>query len=325
MATLNETKAQRAERLKQALNPWTAFAEIERFAREGHASIPPAWGTYFRWGGIYSQGDGVGAVGGKGGEGKAVPYFMTRIRVPNGFVSAEQLRAIADLAEDHGRGTADLTVRQNFQLHWVTVEGLPDLIRRLDAVGISTLGACGDVTRNITGCPVAGVDADEVADASDIVREATDLLNGNAAFYNLPRKYKVSITGCRVWCSYPEINDVGLTAVRHPERDEVGFSLRVGGGLSTDPHFGERLDAFVRWDQAIAVVEAVSAIFRDSDVLREHRERARLKFLFLRHGWTAERFLAEVERRLGHALEPAVAEEAPDDVYRDHVGFHPQK
>ena len=251
MQALKETKAQRAERLKQALNPWTAFAEIERFAREGHASIPPEWSTYFRWWGIYSQGDGVGAVGGTGGEGKAVPYFMMRIRVPNGFVNAEQLRTIADLAERHARGIADITVRQNFQLHWVTIEALPDLVRRLDKVGITTIGTCGDVTRNITGCPVAGIDADEVADASDVVRRVTDLLNGNPDFYNLPRKYKVSISGCRVWCTYPEINDVGLTAIRHPARDEIGFSLRVGGGLSTEPHFGERLDAFVRWDQAV--------------------------------------------------------------------------
>ena len=325
MQALKETKAQRAERLKQALNPWTAFAEIERFAREGHASIPPEWSTYFRWWGIYSQGDGVGAVGGTGGEGKAVPYFMTRIRVPNGFVSAEQLRTIADLAERHARGVADVTVRQNFQLHWVTIEALPDLIRRLEKVGISTIGTCGDVTRNLTGCPVAGIDADEIADASDVVRRVTDLLNGNPDFYNLPRKYKVSISGCRVWCTYPEINDVGLTAIRHPARDEIGFSIRVGGGLSTEPHFGERLDAFVRWDQAVAVVEAVSAIFRDSDVLRENREKARLKFLFLRHGWTAASFLAELERRLGGALERAVPEDPPDDVYRDHVGFRPQK
>jgi sulfite reductase (ferredoxin) len=325
MDAVKETKAQRAERLKQSLNPWTAFAEIERFAREGHASIPAEWGTYFRWWGIYSQGDGVGAVGGKGGEGEAVPYFMTRIRVPNGFVNAEQLRTIADLAERYGRGVADLTVRQNFQLHWVTIEALPDLIRRLEAVGITTLGACGDVTRNVTGCPVAGIAADEIADASDLVRAATDLLNGNPDFYNLPRKYKVSISGCREWCTYPEINDVGLTAIRHPARDEVGFSLRVGGGLSTDPNFGERLDAFVPWDRAVPVVEAVSAIFRDSEVLRESREKARLKFLFLRHGWTAARFLAEVERRLGSPLERAVAEDPPEDAYRDHVGFHAQK
>jgi sulfite reductase (ferredoxin) len=187
MQPAKETKAQRAERLKRALNPWTAFSEIERFAREGHDSIPPEWlNTYFRWWGIYTQGDGAGAVGGAGGEGKAVPYFMTRIRVPNGFVNAAQLRAIADLAERHARGVADVTVRQNFQLHWVSIEALPDIVRSLEAVGITTIGTCGDVTRNLTGCPVAGIDRDEIADASAVVRAATDRLNGTPTSTTCP-------------------------------------------------------------------------------------------------------------------------------------------
>src|SRR6266581_1274794 len=175
---VTETKAQRVERLKRELNPWEAYAEIQRFAREGWDAIPPEWlGTCFRWWGIYTQGDGIGAIGGKGGEGKA--------------------------------------------------------------------------TRHVTGCPLAGVDADEIVDASPLVQAATRMLNGNPAFYNLPRKYKVSITGCRAWCSYPEINDVGLTALHHEATGELGFAVRVGGGLSTDPHLGVRLDAFVPWGQAL--------------------------------------------------------------------------
>ncbi|HEV8471760.1 MAG TPA: nitrite/sulfite reductase [Methylomirabilota bacterium] len=325
MGDVKETKAQRAERLKRELNPWEAYDTIVRFAREGHGAIPPEWGTYFRWWGIYSQGDGVGAVGGVGGEGRATKHFMIRVRVPNGILSAPQLRLLADLTERHARGIADLTVRQNVQLHWITIEDLPVVMQALWRAGLTSLGACGDVTRNVTGCPLAGVDADEIVDASPLVLEATRLLNGNADFYNLPRKYKVTITGCRAWCSYPEINDVGLTALRHPVSDELGFSLRVGGGLSTDPHLGPRLDAFVRWHQAVPVVRAVTEVFRDSDVLREHREKARLKFLFLHRGWTAERFLAAVEERLGYALDRAPRETPPEDVYRDHVGVHPQR
>jgi sulfite reductase (ferredoxin) len=325
MDAIKETKAQRAERLKRELNPWEAYAEIRRFAREGHASIPPEWATYFRWWGIYSQGDGVGAVGGRGGEGRSVPYFMVRIRIPNGALAAPQLRTLADLAERHARGVADLTVRQNVQLHWVTIEDLPTVFETLWRTGITTLGACGDVTRNVTGCPVAGVDADELFDASPLVHEATSLLNGNPEFYNLPRKFKVTITGCRSWCVYPEINDVGLTAVRHPVSGEIGFAVRVGGGLSTDPHLGVRLDAFVRPREAVPVVRAVAEIFRDSDVLRENREKARLKFLFLNGGWTPERFLAELERRLGRRLSPGVPDDPPADVYRDHVGVHAQR
>ena len=324
--TAKETKAQRAERLKAAINPWAAQAEIDRFGREGWDSIPPEWlNTYFRWWGIYTQGDGVGAVGGKGGEGKAVPYLMLRIRIPNGLLTSRQLTTIADVAERYARGVADITVRQNIQLHWIRVEDLPAVIRALSDVGITTLGACGDVTRNVTGCPVAGVDADEIADASPLAQAATDMLNGSPDFYNLPRKFKISITGCRVWCSYPEINDVALTALRHPYTGLPGFSLRVGGGLSTDPHLAPRLDAFIPWHQALAVVKGVAEIFRDSDVLRQNREKARLKFLFLQHGWTAERFQAELERRLGEKLEPGVPEFAPEDIYRDHVGIHPQK
>jgi len=324
--TAKETKAQRAERLKAAINPWAAQAEIDRFGREGWDSIPPEWlNTYFRWWGIYTQGDGVGAVGGKGGEGKAVPYLMLRIRIPNGLLTSRQLTTIADVAERYARGVADITVRQNIQLHWIRIEDLPAVIRALSDVGITTLGACGDVTRNVTGCPVAGVDADEIADASPLAQAATDMLNGSPDFYNLPRKFKISITGCRVWCSYPEINDVALTALRHPYTGLPGFSLRVAGGLSTDPHLAPRLDAFIPWHQALAVVKGVAEIFRDSDVLRQNREKARLKFLFLQHGWTAERFQAELERRLGEKLEPGVPEFAPEDIYRDHVGIHPQK
>ncbi len=322
---IKETKVQRAERLKRELNPWEAYAEIRRFAREGHASIPPEWATYFRWWGIYSQGDGVGAVGGRGGEGRAVPYFMVRIRIPNGALAGHQLRTLADLAERHARGVADLTVRQNVQLHWVTIEDLPTIFETLWRTGITTLGSCGDVTRNVTGCPVAGVDADELIDASPLVHEATRLLNGNPEFYNLPRKFKVTITGCRSWCVYPEINDVGLMAVRHPESGEIGFAVRVGGGLSTDPHLGVRLDAFVRQREAVPVVRGIAEIFRDSDVLRQSREKARLKFLFLNGGWTPERFLGELERRLGSRLAPGVPDDPPDDVYRDHVGIHPQR
>jgi sulfite reductase (ferredoxin) len=325
-AAPKETKAQRAERLKRETNPWEQLELIRRFAREGYQSIPAAWlNTYFRWWGVYTQGDGIGAVGGKGGEGKAVPSFMVRIRIPNGQFFSHQLRTIARFVDRSARGQADISVRENIQLHWVPIEDLPDLLENLLRTGLTTMGTCGDVTRNITGCPVAGVDADELVDASPLVQAATRLLNGNPDFYNLPRKYKITIAGCRAWCSYPEINDIGMTAIRHPASGEIGFSVRVGGGLSTNPHLAVRLDAFVHWNEVLPVVRGITEIFRDSDVLRQDREKARLKFLFLHHGWTAERFQRELERRLGFALDPGVAEEPPDDVYRDHVGIHAQK
>ena len=328
MSETKETKAQRVERLKRSKNAWEHFDEIREFAHQGIGSVPPEWlGTYFRSWGIYTQGDGAGVVGGKNGEGKAVPYFMVRIRIPNGLLTSEQVRVIADLSEQHGRGVADITVRQNVQLHWVAIESLPTVLERLWSVGLTTTGACGDVARNITGCPLAGLDGHEIVDASPLALEINRQLGGQNEFYNLPRKFKVSITGCRSWCTYPEINDVGLTATTRERNGstEIGFSIRVGGGLSTDPHLGVRLNAFIQWDQVIPVVRGVAETFRASEVLRQNRERARLKFLFLQHGWTAESFLAELERQIGFKLDSAEPEEVPHDVHRDHVGIHKQK
>lgn len=325
---VKETKAQKSERLKRAMNPWEGLDAIRGFARDGFDSIPAEWiGTYFRWWGIYTQGDGAGVVGGKDGAGKALPFFMVRIRIPNGILRSDQLRAVAGLTRRYARSIADLTVRQNIQLHWVTIEDLPVVLEELWRLGLNTIGACGDVTRNITGCPVAGVDADEICDASSLALEADHMLAGNAEFYNLPRKFKISITGCRVWCPYPEINDVGLTALERVVRgkSEIGFSLRVGGGLSTDPYLGIPLNTFVQWNQVLPVIRGVAELFRDVELLREHRERARLKFLFLRHGWTPQHFQSELERRLGFHLDPAVAANPPADVYRDHIGIHAQK
>ena len=323
-----ETKAQRVERLKREKNPWDALDEIRQFARSGFSSIPPQWiGTYFRWWGVYTQGDGAGVLGGQGGEGKALPFFMVRVRITNGLLTSRQLRTIAQLSRLYARGSADLTVRQNIQLHWVTIESLPEILQALWDVGLNTKGACGDVTRNITGCPVAGVDAHEICDALPVARQIEHMLVGNPEFSNFPRKFKISIAGCRVWCSYPEINDIGLTAIERTVRGakEVGYSLRVGGGLSADPHLAVRLNAFVRSHQLLPAVKGVAELFRDSDSLREHRERARLKFLFLRNGWTAEDFQKELEKRIGFHFDPAADEHPPADIYRDHVGIHPQK
>jgi sulfite reductase (ferredoxin) len=328
MGEVKETKAQRIERLKRAKNAWEHLDEIRAFARDGFASIPPEWiGTYFRTWGVYTQGDGLGVVGGTGGEGKAVPYFMVRIRIPNGLLRSDQVRAVADIAERHARGVADITVRQNFQLHWVTIESLPEVLETLWSVGLTTTGACGDVARNITGCPVAGLDAHEIVDASPLALAIDRELGGQAEFYNLPRKFKISITGCRSWCSYPEINDVALTATTRERngKTEIGFTLRVGGGLSTDPHIAVRLNAFIKWDQVVPVARGVAEIFRASETLRQSREKARLKFLFLQQGWTAESFLDELQRQIGFSLDPAEPEETPVDIHRDHVGIHAQK
>jgi sulfite reductase beta subunit-like hemoprotein len=398
MPDQKETKSQRIERLKRSKNAWDHLDEIREFARLGFNSIPPEWlSTYFRTWGVYTQGDGAGVTGGSGGEGRAVPFFMLRIRVPNGLLTSKQLRTIAALSEGHGNGVADVTVRQNLQLHWLKIESLPEVFERLQSVGLRTTGACGDVVRNITGCPLAGLHAHEIADVSPIVLALDRELGGNPDFYNLPRKFKITVTGCPEWCSYPEINDIALTATLRPTRDvapsavpdspvredttsvaphtlaangalapeagaapwlskragfdfsstnhesqitnhvsatdhesritghELGFTLRVAGGLSTQPHLAVRLNAFVKPHQVIPVVRAITEVFRDSDVLRQSRERARMKYLFLEHHWTPETFLAAVQERLGFTLDPAEPETLPFDIHRDHLGVIPQK
>jgi len=327
-AALKESKAQRVERLKREKLAWDHADEIREFARTGRNSIPPEWlGTYFRSWGIYTQGDGAGVLGGANGEGKSTEFFMVRIRIPNGILRSDQVRTLADLSENHARGLADITVRQNLQLHWVTIESIPEIIEGLQRAGLTTTGACGDVVRTVTGCPVAGLAHDEPFDASPWALAVDRALGGNRDFYNLPRKFKITVTGCPTWCSYPEINDVAFTAARrvHGSRVEHGFSVRVGGGLSTEPHLARKLNAFIRQEQVVDVARGIAEIFRSRDVLRISRDNARLKYLFLKFDWTAEKFLGELQRVIGYGLDPAGNEEIPHDAYRDHTGIHRQK
>jgi sulfite reductase (ferredoxin) len=328
-APLKETKAQKSERLKLAKNPWESWDEVRGYAQQGREAVAPEWSNlYFKWWGIYTQGDGLGVTGGVGGEGKATEYFMMRIGLPNGLLTSAQLHVIADLTQKYARNLADITTRQNIQLHWLTISALVEVTDALTAVGLSPKGACGDVVRNVTGCPLAGIDGHELLDGSPLAVEVAHHLTANPEFYNLPRKFKISITGCPLWCSYPEINDVALTAISREVNGlaEVGYTLRVGGGLSTEPHMAVRIPAFIPQDKALAVVEAVVRIFKDQDALRENRTRARIKYLFMRHGWTAETMLEAIESKLGYKLDlsPVSEDIIPDDVYRDHIGITPQ-
>ena len=325
---MKETKAQKMERLKREKNPWETWDEVRQFAREGRAALTHEWsGAYLKWWGVYTQGDGLGVTGGKGGEGNATEYFMMRIALPNGMVSAHQMHHIADITAKHARGIADITTRQNIQLHWLTIESLPEVVDELLALGLSPKGACGDVVRNVTGCPLAGVDKHELIDASPLAREVAEKLIGNSEFVNLPRKFKITVSGCPVWCSFPEINDVGLTALKRVKdgKEEIGYSLRVGGGLSNEPHLAVRLNAFIPQDKAFAAVRAVCEIFRESDALRENRTRARVKYLFMKQGWTAETMLAAVEEKVGFKFDAAEEGPVAADIYRDHMGVHPQR
>ena len=314
-----ETASQRIERIKREKAPWSIMDDIRRYARDGFASIPEEdLGVRFRSWGLYTQGDGGGT------RGEEMPYFMMRVRTPNGLLTSEMVHTIADLSDTYARSSIDITNRQNFQLHWLRIEDIPTVWEELERVGWGSQGACGDNTRTVTGCPVAGVAHDELIDASPIAVAVDRFLNGNPDYANLPRKFKITITGCAHWCSYPEINDIGISAVR---RDDgvVGFHARVGGGLSTRPHLALLLPAFIHPRQVLDVSTAICGIFRDSDELRTNRAKARMKFLFINHGWTAASFLAEIERRIGYELEPPALEAPPEGNYRDHIGVNPQQ
>jgi sulfite reductase (ferredoxin) len=325
---IKETKAQKSERLKAAKNPWNAWDEVREFARLGRDSVSADWNTYFRWWGVYTQGDGKGVTGGANGEGKATEFFMMRIGLPNGLLTSQQLRVVGQLSKKYANNLADITTRQNIQFHWLTLSGLVDVVDELTKVGLSSKSACGDVVRNVTGCPLAGLDSHELIDASPLAREISHHLQANPDFYNLPRKFKISVSGCPIWCNYPEINDLALTAITREVNGtrEVGYTLRVGGGLSTEPHIAERIPAFIRQDQALSVVDAAARIFREQLELRENRTRARIKYLFMRFGWTAESFLAALEEKLGYKLDASPApDNPPADIYRDHIGITQQR
>jgi sulfite reductase (ferredoxin) len=326
-----ETKAQKSERLKLEKNPWEAWDEVRQYAREGRGTLPAEWAEfYMKWWGVYTQGDGLGVTGGKGGVGNATEFFMMRIGLPNGLLTSHQLRVIGELTKKYARNLSDITTRQNIQLHWLTIDGLVDVVDALTEIGLSPKGACGDVVRNVTGCPLAGLHGHELLDASPLALEVARKLTANPEFFNLPRKFKISITGCPEWCSYPEINDVALTAIERTKADgtnEIGYTLRVGGGLSTEPHIAERIPAFIPQDKAYDVVEAVVRIFREQTVLRESRTHARIKYLFMKHGWTPESMLAAIEEKLGYKLDPnpVTQDSTPDDIYRDHIGVTRQR
>src|SRR5262249_54715907 len=172
-------------------------------------------------------------------------FFMVRIRIPRGDLSPTQLEAVADLAWPHGRCLIDITVRQNMQLHWIRPQSLPAILDRLKSVGLSTAETCGDTARNIVNCPVSGVDRDELYDTAGIIQELSAFLVNSPDYCGLPRKLKITVTGCSLLCVYPEINDIGVFAVRGLDGDPV-FRVRVGGGLSTSPRFGRDLGVIVR-------------------------------------------------------------------------------
>jgi sulfite reductase (ferredoxin) len=300
---------------------------IDVYSKYGFDSIDPAdLRGRLRWYGLYTQ-RRPGIDGGKTAilepEDLDDRYFMLRIRIDGGQLTSEQLRVVAGISRDYARGTADVTDRQNIQLHWVEIENVPAIWDALESVGLDTTEACGDTPRVILGCPLAGVDADEVIDATAEIAAINEQFIGDPAFSNLPRKFKTSVSGCPGQCTHHEINDVAFAGVRHPETGELGYDLWVGGGLSTNPMIAKRLGVFVKPGQVPEVWAAVAGIFRDYGY-RRLRHRARIKFLVA--DWGPQRFREVLEKEyLGYALPDGPAPEAPVNGERDHVGIRAQR
>ncbi|WP_137979970.1 nitrite/sulfite reductase [Streptomyces violaceusniger] len=278
-----------------------------------------------RWWGLYTQRK-PGIDGGKTAilepEELDDEYFMMRVRVDGGRLTTEQLRVVGEISEEFARGTADITDRQNIQYHWIRIEDVPEIWKRLEAVGLSTTEACGDTPRVIIGSPVAGIAEDEIIDGTSAIEEIHRRYIGSKEFSNLPRKFKTAVSGSPVLDVVHEINDVAFVGVRHPEHGP-GFDLWVGGGLSTNPKIGVRLGAWVPLEEVPEVWAGVVAIFRDYGY-RRLRTRARLKFLVA--DWGPEKFRQVLEDEyLKRPLSDGPAPEQPVQQWRDHIGVHRQQ
>ena len=320
---------------KEPLNPNEVFKQIDDglnvrarienvYSIGGFASIEPDdLRGRMRWWGLYTQ----RKPGINGGGTSTLPpeelddeFFMLRVRSDGGQLSPEQLRAIAQVSQTYGRDTADISDRQNVQMHWIAIEDVPKIWKILEAVGLTTADACGDTPRVVLGSPVAGVAADEIIDGTSASAEIVRRSVGDPRFSNLPRKFKSAVSGSPRHDVAHEVNDVSFIGVNHPEHGP-GFDVFVGGGLSTNPMFAQRLGTWVPLEDVPDVWEAVISVFRDYGY-RRLRAKARLKFLVA--DWGAERFRKVLETE--YLNRPLLDGPAPEAYAgrRDHVGVYPQ-
>ena len=308
------------ERWKLERHPLeVADAVISRYAKEGPDAIAKVPGEQERlkWVGLYPQRQGGDA-------------FMMRVKVPGGVLTADQAREIGVVADAFGEGPddsavfgnryADITTRQTIQIHWIRIGDVPRIWERFADVGLTTVQACGDSARNVLCCPVSGVDAEEVLDALPIARAISDFFTGNREYANLPRKFKMSVTGCREDCAQAEINDIGLWPARAAD-GTLGFNVLAGGGLSDGERMASDIDVFVRPEQAVEITRAIAQLFGELGN-RESRGLARMRYLVQELG--PEQFRAELAARARFDLVPA-GEELTTRYRGDHVGVHPQR
>ncbi|MEI7025629.1 nitrite/sulfite reductase [Paenibacillus sp. y28] len=283
---------------------------IEKYSHEGYDAITPDDMNLFKWAGVYEQKPKDG-------------YFMMRVRINSGVLTSDQARGLADIGKVYGRDLVDITTRQAIQFHWLRVENLPDIFKRLEQVGLYSWEACGDCPRTIVGNPLAGIDKDELMDTNDLVNQVNDFFLLNRDFSNLPRKYKMSISSNIYNSGHAEIQCLAFTpATKVIDGQEViGFHAWVGGGLSAKPHLAQQLDIFIRPEEVLKVATGVTTIYRDNGY-REKRHHARLKFLVA--DWGVEKFKEELLKEIGDM--PSRGEDKVvgwNGAYFD--GVHPQK
>ena len=307
------------EEMKQAGAPLDVRERIETvYAKNGFDSIDKSdLRGRFRWWGLYTQRE-QGYDGSFTGDDNAelleARYFMMRVRCDGGALSAAALRTVGQISTEFARDTADITDRENVQYHWVEVENVPEIWRRLADVGLQTAEACGDCPRVILGSPLAGESLDEVLDPSWAIDEIARRYIGQPDFADLPRKYKTAISGLQDVVH--EVNDIAFIGVNHPEHGP-GLDLWVGGGLSTNPMLAQRLGAWVPLEEVPKVWHAVTSIFRDYGY-RRLRSKARLKFLI--KDWGVDKFREVLETE--YLKRPLIDGPAPEPATHpiDHVG-----
>jgi sulfite reductase beta subunit-like hemoprotein len=295
------------ERIKRDRAPLGIRDELPALIAAGYERMPEEDVVRLQWWGLYHDKPKIGT-------------FMLRVKIPSGILTPARLRAVGEVSNRYGRGDAELTTRQCIQLHWLELAALPDVFADLEAAGITSAGGCGDTVRNITGCPVSGLAADELFDSTPVVEAATAEFYGNPAWANLPRKHKYSIASCADRCNAPEINCVSLVGVIHEGRE--GYAVLVGGGLSSVPRVARDLGVFVPKEEANEILGAVTSVWSEDLKYRMSRVKARLKFMVDDIG--TEGMLERVEAKLGHTLERY--DLPPVEVQPSaHVGVHPQK
>ncbi|MFQ5854330.1 MAG: nitrite/sulfite reductase [Anaerolineae bacterium] len=295
------------ERLKQEKNPEQIVEELPQLATCGYEAIPEEDIVRMHWWGIFHDKPKIG-------------NFCLRIKIPGGILKPHQLRGIGELAVRFGQSYAELTTRQNIQLHWLRLPVLPEVFEWVQELGLTTKGGCGDTVRNITGCPVAGLNPDELFDPTPLLLQVSRLFDEVPEYSDLPRKHKITISACPDWCTAPEIHCQALIATRQDGRD--GFALRIGGGLASAPRLARPLGVFIEPHDVVPVLRAVLDEWRSQTRYRVSRVKSRIKFMMDDYG--PEGFRELIEGRLGRKLEN-LAEEPHPRSSTNHMGIHPQK